>query len=125
MIRWLVQSKTADAALESGTAPPGLLNATETQWLDRISGAERRSDWLLGRWTAKQLVQSYLAETSGVSLLLKDLTLWVSKGSQVGILQRHGDILPGGMTLVCPYAGRFGQEKITVSKGSPDDMSYK
>ncbi|NJN84678.1 MAG: 4'-phosphopantetheinyl transferase superfamily protein [Caldilineaceae bacterium] len=66
MIRWLVQSINDHPDLVQGHAPPGLLNPMETHRLAALQIEKRRRDWLLGRWTAKQLVQAYLAESGAV-----------------------------------------------------------
>ena len=36
---------------------------------------KRRSDWLIGRWTAKHLIQSYIERQTGVQPLLHSLTV--------------------------------------------------
>ena len=41
----------------------GLLADEERARLDSLRVPKRRQDWLLGRWTAKQLVRRYLAES--------------------------------------------------------------
>lgn len=57
------------AGLEQAVAPPGLLSAAEQARCDRLVIEKRRRDWLLGRWTAKHLVQFYLASGGGLSPL--------------------------------------------------------
>jgi 4'-phosphopantetheinyl transferase len=47
-----------------------MLSEGETARLAQLTVEKRRRDWLLGRWTAKQLVQSYLEREIGVSLPL-------------------------------------------------------
>jgi 4'-phosphopantetheinyl transferase len=70
MLQWLIQSTTAHSALALGMPPPGLLGASELRRLAELKTAKRRRDWLLGRWTAKHLIQSYLERSAGVYLPL-------------------------------------------------------
>lgn len=57
----LLQSTDAHPGLGEAVAPPGLLSAAEQARCDGFVIAKRRRDWLLGRWTAKHLVQSHLS----------------------------------------------------------------
>ncbi len=75
MIRWLVESLDVHPALVRGEAPVGLLTAAELAELDAFKVRKRRQDWLLGRWTAKHLVQAHLTETTGQPLSLDQLTI--------------------------------------------------
>jgi 4'-phosphopantetheinyl transferase len=65
MIDWLIQSTAAHPDLACGTAPAGLLGAGEQHRLDGLRAEKRRRDWLLGRWTAKRLVQAYVEQQTG------------------------------------------------------------
>jgi 4'-phosphopantetheinyl transferase len=58
-----------------GVVPDGLLSASEAQRLAGISAHKRRSDWLLGRWTAKQLIQSYVERRTGTLIPLQAITI--------------------------------------------------
>ena len=65
MIHWLIQSlDDCPEILREGMAPEWL-DEPERERLGTFKVEKRRRDWLLGRWTAKRLVQSYLAETTG------------------------------------------------------------
>jgi 4'-phosphopantetheinyl transferase len=75
MIHWLVQSLADHPDLERGTPPPGLLSPAESARLAELRVAKRRRDWLLGRWTAKHLLQSTLSEELGVRLPLNAYTI--------------------------------------------------
>jgi 4'-phosphopantetheinyl transferase len=67
MIRWLVQT-TADHPLLSADRPPaGLLTPAELAQYQGYLNPRRRRDWLLGRWTAKRLLQKHMALTAGFS----------------------------------------------------------
>lgn len=65
LIHWLIQS--LDDCWESvyDTAAPVWLSSAEQERLNQFKMAKRRRDWLLGRWTAKNLVLRYLAESTG------------------------------------------------------------
>ena len=55
-------------------AAPEWLDEPERQRLSTFKIEKRRRDWLLGRWTAKRLVQSYLAAATGRRLPLRRCT---------------------------------------------------
>jgi 4'-phosphopantetheinyl transferase len=69
MIHWLTQSQ---AELSGQT---GFLNETETARLATLKTAKRQQDWLLGRWTAKRLLQTVLFEAEGTSIPLDMITI--------------------------------------------------
>jgi 4'-phosphopantetheinyl transferase len=75
MIYWLVQSTSAHPVLERGQPPPGLLSASELAHFYDLRTPKRRHDWLLGRWTAKHLVQQFLEETTGQRLALNSIEI--------------------------------------------------
>lgn len=75
MIDWLTQSSAAHPAIAQGNAPEALLSAAERARLSAMPVAKRRSDWLLGRWTAKHLVQAHIAQHTDVRLPLSDITI--------------------------------------------------
>jgi 4'-phosphopantetheinyl transferase len=67
MISWLLRSSADHPALGRGEAPPGLLHPIEVARLAALRVPKRRQDWLLGRWTAKRLLQDWLQATTGES----------------------------------------------------------
>ena len=73
MIHWLVQSATAAPEIEQGVAPAGLLSPAEEARLAEFTVVKRRRDWLLGRWTAKELVRTVLAEQFSVPVAPADV----------------------------------------------------
>ena len=75
MIDWLIQSTTGHPALARGIAPAGLLSEQEQLRLIELKTIKRRSDWLIGRWTAKHLIQSYIERQNGVQPLMNTLTV--------------------------------------------------
>jgi 4'-phosphopantetheinyl transferase len=62
---WLLRSSADHPALGRGEAPPGLLHPQEEARLAALRVPKRRHDWLLGRWTAKHLVQGWLEAATG------------------------------------------------------------
>jgi 4'-phosphopantetheinyl transferase len=75
MIDWLIQSTAGHPALARGIAPAGLLSEQEQLRLVELKTVKRRSDWLIGRWTAKHLVQAYVERQTGAQLRLNMLTV--------------------------------------------------
>jgi 4'-phosphopantetheinyl transferase len=68
MLYWLLRSTADHPALGRGEAPPGLLHPAEEARLAGLRVPKRRQDWLLGRWTAKHLLQGWLEATTGERL---------------------------------------------------------
>ena len=75
MIDWLIQSTTGHPALARGIAPPGLLSEQEQLRFMELRTIKRRSDWLIGRWTAKHLIQAYVERQTGIQPPLHTLTV--------------------------------------------------
>jgi 4'-phosphopantetheinyl transferase len=73
MIDWLIQSTAGHPALARGIAPAGLLSEQEQLRLMELKTLKRRSDWLIGRWTAKHLVQAHIERQTGAQPLLNTL----------------------------------------------------
>lgn len=62
MPHWLLQSLAANPDLADGQPPPGILATLEREELAHFTSLQRRCDWLLGRWTAKRLLQQIVQE---------------------------------------------------------------
>ncbi|HXF63319.1 MAG TPA: 4'-phosphopantetheinyl transferase superfamily protein [Caldilineaceae bacterium] len=75
MIRWSVQSVVDHPDLSAGRPPAGLLNPDERHVYAGLLNPQRRRDWLLGRWTAKRLVQAHLAAAAGFFPILAGFTI--------------------------------------------------
>lgn len=75
MIYWLTQTLADHPALTHAEAPDGLLNAAEIQRCRLLKVEKRRRDWLLGRWTAKQLVAHYVELTTSLRPMLSDILI--------------------------------------------------
>ena len=76
MIRWLVQSATEYSDLARGIAPPGLLRPAEQHRLAELKLSKRRSEWLIGRWTAKHLLQACLEHDLNLRLPLDAIGIY-------------------------------------------------
>lgn len=69
MIHWLVQTTRDHPSLDQGIAPQELLSAQEAEKLASLKTEKRQRDWLLGRWTAKHLIQTVLQEKGQLAQL--------------------------------------------------------
>lgn len=65
MIHWLIQSTNAHPNLSRAVPPPRLLNTDEHAHFVKLKTDKRRRDWLLGRWTAKHLLQAMHERRTG------------------------------------------------------------
>ncbi|MFZ2487486.1 MAG: 4'-phosphopantetheinyl transferase superfamily protein [Anaerolineae bacterium] len=65
MIHWLLQTAMQHPDLARGVWPQEMLGAAEQQRVALFRTEKRQREWLLGRWTAKQLVQQYLEQETG------------------------------------------------------------
>jgi len=57
VIYWLVRPAVECPGIGRTALPPDFLSATERQTYARLTFPKRRREWLLGRWTAKRLLQ--------------------------------------------------------------------
>ena len=73
MIHWLLQSLDDCPEILRGDLTPTWLSAAERA--RTFKAEKRRRDWLLGRWTAKNLVQRYLAQTTGETPALESILI--------------------------------------------------
>jgi 4'-phosphopantetheinyl transferase len=64
--RWLALHQDGIPAADA--SPPNWLQADEVVTWQALKTDKRRGDWLLGRWTAKQLVAELVAERTGQQL---------------------------------------------------------
>ena len=74
MLYWLLQSQSAHPDLAQGVAPDGLLAPEEVTALERFT-SDRRRDWLLGRWTAKRLLQQVVEQQCGFDVPLDTIVI--------------------------------------------------
>lgn len=76
MIFSLIQSSAAHPELIREFPPDGLLSAVEQRHYWALRTLRRRQDWLLGRWTAKHLLQAVFERERGESPALDKLTIF-------------------------------------------------
>lgn len=79
MIKWLIQSMDDYPAWAGCETPPAWLSDAERARYAGLKTEKRRQDWLLGRWTAKRLVQDVLQQ-QGDTIPLHNLVIdnWAS-----------------------------------------------
>ncbi len=70
VLYWLVQSSDAHPDLKLGIAPPGSLTAEEQAQFATLKIEKRRCDWLLGRWTARRLLNATVPNADNLSVLV-------------------------------------------------------
>ena len=75
MIRWLVQTVADHPDLAENRPPSGLLTRAELTRYAAFLSPRRRRDWLLGRWTAKRLIQAHIAATDGFTPTLDSFSI--------------------------------------------------
>jgi 4'-phosphopantetheinyl transferase len=75
MIHWLLQTNAAHPDLARGIPPAGMLSEVETAVFDRLKSPKRRRDWLLGRWTAKQLLRQVIQQQHGHCVPLNAISI--------------------------------------------------
>ena len=68
MIHWLVQSADAYPNSPDGVVLDGVLHPREQAKFATLKTEKRRQDWLLGRWTAKQLIGEVVVNQIGEKL---------------------------------------------------------
>lgn len=73
MIHWLIQSAQAHPELADGVILAGVLHPDEQIKLANLRTEKRQRDWLLGRWTAKQLIQEVVRQQTGQELTLPEI----------------------------------------------------
>jgi 4'-phosphopantetheinyl transferase len=95
MIDWLVQTADDAPGLAHGLAPEGWLNPTEQARFRALRHAKRRSDWLLGRWTAKRLLQAYVAARTGEPPPLDRIEIANGLDGAPGVILPSGGWTPG------------------------------
>ncbi len=88
MIDWLLQYAAEQPDLARGVPLPGIFSPAELQRLDEFRFEKRRREWLLGRWTAKQLLHSHLSDQYGFDAPLDALIVGREPGgAPVAILE--------------------------------------
>lgn len=100
MIEWLIQRAEDDPHVAADLSPEGLLSAPETAVYDGLYSAKRRNDWLLGRWTAKRLVQAAVEKSGGPRLSYREISILAAKdGSPELWLGEEGGLRRGDFNI--------------------------
>lgn len=86
MIHWLTQSYTELPESIEAVKNGGYLSEAEYRRLSLLRTNKRRKDWLLGRWTAKRLLQTVIWEKDGITLPL-DMIMITNKADGVSDYQ--------------------------------------
>lgn len=124
MLRWLVQPIEDQPEIVAGYAPAGLLSPDEANRLARFTVVKRRRDWLLGRWTAKQLLQAHIHQLSGDTFPLDQLVIGVSEGGApyVAHTAASADYLPLSLSIShshgLAFCALYAPEPNTAALGS-------
>ncbi|NTU85682.1 MAG: 4'-phosphopantetheinyl transferase superfamily protein [Chloroflexales bacterium] len=103
MIDWLVQTMTDLPALpaEAWLSPP------ERERLVTLRFEKRRSEWLLGRWTAKRLVQRHLEEAGFQPPSLAELAVTPAPDGSPQLSSDHATLRTalGALRLTISHSG--------------------
>ena len=75
MIHWLTQSHETMPRTAVSPHKSTFLSDSEADRLATLTTEKRRRDWLLGRWTAKRLLQTVIWETSHTTVPLDLITV--------------------------------------------------
>lgn len=105
MIRWLVQSVVDHPDLAAGRPPVGLLSPVEQERYAGYLNPKRRRDWLLGRWTAKRLIQAHYAAVAGFQPDLGSFTVTQDPDGAPYVVSCHPAL--GGSRLACGSPARL------------------
>jgi phosphopantetheine--protein transferase-like protein len=104
MIRWLVQTSVALPDLAAGHPPPRLLTAAEHAHFATYTNPRRRRDWLLGRWTSKQLVQAHIAARDGYQPAFDSFSIASGATGAPYVSSRHPALRGVGIDGCLPLA---------------------
>ncbi len=108
MIRWLVQSAEQHSDLARGIAPPGLLQPVEQQHLAELKLSKRRREWLIGRWTAKHLLQACLEHDLNVRLPFSAIGIYNdARGAPVAMVDYGNRIAEWAISISHSHASGF------------------
>ncbi len=105
MIHWLVQSVADHPDLAVDRPPAGLLSPVEQERYNGYLNPKRRRDWLLGRWTAKRLIQAHYATAAGFHPALDSFA--VAQDPDGAPFVQSYDPALGGSRLECGSPARL------------------
>jgi 4'-phosphopantetheinyl transferase len=118
MIHWLLQSTTDSPDLAAAHVPPNLLSPTEQARLSGLTRPKRRRDWLLGRWTAKHLLQSVLESETHQPCPLAALSILADPdGAPAVTLKQAETDLPLPLSLSISHSGDYAFCALLLDSG--------
>ncbi len=100
-VSYLIQSQQAHPALAQANPPHGWLSRSEREKFDSLKTDKRRRDWLLGRWTAKRLLQETVRQQGGLLIPLDQFVV--------------DNVASGAPTVACRSAGDNGHWSLAIS----------
>ena len=125
MIQWLVQSATEHRDLSRGIAPPGLLHPVEQRRLAELKVGKRRSEWLIGRWTAKHLLQACLERDLNMRLPLNAIGIYDdARGAPVAMIDGGSRFAEWAVSISHSHACGFSAATPDGAIGLGADIEY-
>jgi 4'-phosphopantetheinyl transferase len=97
MIDWLIQTR------DDCPPPEAFLAPAERGRLAALAVPKRRGDWLLGRWTAKQLLRAWLRRTTGAAPAAAELAILSDPDGAPRV--EYGGLPAGQLCLSISHAG--------------------
>jgi 4'-phosphopantetheinyl transferase len=94
-IYWLVQTITSPLLLHQKLPPSDLLSKDEKNIFNMLKTEKRRHDWLLGRWTAKHLVQQVAQEKLGRAIPLTGFSILARPDGSPQVIWEQPQPAPG------------------------------
>ncbi len=123
MIYWLVQSTSDHPDLARGVAPVGLLSDSEQDRLAALKIDKRRRDWLLGRWTAKRLIQSYVERQTGLRLPLDAIAIEAEPSGAPRVEFRNQRLAIGDWPVL-PQSSIANLQSLSLSISHSGDRAF-
>jgi 4'-phosphopantetheinyl transferase len=120
LIYYLVQTSAAHPDLAQGVPPPGLLSAAEENAFRALRSTKRRHDWLLGRWTAKHLIQKLAQQEQGRAAALDSFSIANGPGGEPLLI---GESF-GGLALSISHRDEFAFCAVLNPKGLQDPSGF-
>lgn len=125
MIQWLVQTATEYSDLARGIAPPGLLHPVEQRRLAELKLSKRRSEWLIGRWTAKHLLQACLERDLKLRLPLNAIGIYNdARGAPVAMADGGSRIVEWAISISHSHEHGFSAALPDTSIGLGADIEH-
>jgi 4'-phosphopantetheinyl transferase len=75
MLQWLVQTDVALPSVARGILLDRLFHPVERARFEAFNSVKRQQDWLMGRWTAKNLLAAVIVQQTGETRALNELVI--------------------------------------------------